>query len=844
MIKKSKEIFSESVQSKIAEAIASNQGNEVFFTGTVNRESGKVEDVEAVAYGDEVSTPVFMEKAVSSDVVIHNHPSGVLSPSPQDLQMAEVLMNHTGVSFLICDNPVDRVKVVFYAPDLEQKEKELLEQKEILNLFEDEGLVSKKLPGFELRESQQNMIKKIITSYNDNSIAVLEAGTGTGKSIAYLIPSIYWALKNNEKVVVSTYTKNLQHQLIEKDLPLLKEILNKNFRYNIVKGKGNYLCKKRFQENYENALNEGNKLNFGETKPQKELFEMIADWSSNTQSGDLEELPFEVIKGVGEEIRASTELCIHRKCPHFEKCFVNIARQKVFQSDVIIANHHFLLGQLALEYKEIPSRILPLFSKLVIDEAHNFKKAALSYLEDEVSFFGILKTVNRIYSINKKGRKGDLNFLENILNKSSLDKKDELLEIIDEEVKLIVPQLKDKLNLFFQPLNDWVLDKLKPYESTIRLKDSFYENFLHLRDAFDEALRSIGILASSLEKIGAKLKTLPQSFQSDHEILIRSLFRKIDLLSYQIDLFQLIFTKVPEGNALWFHYQRQLGNLSLHKANLETEDFFRKTLYHPEYSVIFTSATLSVNENFKNFEKELAIPKEKTVLKEIFDSPFDYEKQSRVLIPSDIPSPFGKDSQNSPFIQKTLPFLYNLLSNTGGGAFILCTSFTQISLIKNYFQNRHLPYPLFVQNEMNRANLLQKFKDSGNGVLLGTDSFWEGIDIKGNALRTVVILKLPFRPPSDPVTETLYELAEKRGENPFMTLSVPEAVLKFKQGFGRLIRSKQDKGVVVITDKRVIEKNYGKTFLKSLPLQSRNILLRSQQDCLKEVESFLKKLSS
>jgi ATP-dependent DNA helicase DinG len=762
MEKKAKEILTDTVIDQIKESIQANNGNEVFFIGYVDRESGKVDEVEAVAYGNDAMTPVFLEKAVASDVVIHNHPSGILTPSPQDLQMADILMNQAGVSFLIVENDLSRVKVIFYAPGLSEKERKELDSKTVLSHFEDEGSVSRELPGYELRESQKKMVEKIIESYNRDGIALIEAGTGTGKSLAYLIPSIEWALLNNEKVVVATYTKNLQHQLLEKDLPLLEKILNKPFKYALIKGKGNYLCKKRLQENYKN-LQSGSVDLFEEDSEKKlTLYGQVQEWADSTVEGDLEELPPETVRTLGEDIRAATDLCLHRKCPYFDICFVNRAKQKVFTSDLIIANHHFLLGQLSLEYQEIPTRILPKFSRIVIDEAHNFKKAAYSYLEEEASLFGILKQINRIYSLSRKTRAGDLNFLSGILQKEGSDRASEITSVIEEELSPGIPLLKDKVHAFFKPLQSDVETRMGKWDSQYRLKGNVLNQYKHLKPLYLEIVDTVKILEAQIEKIEQKLKRMPEKFQRENELLIRGLSRKITHLLISVDLFQLLFTEIPEDRAVWFRVNPHHGNVSLHQAQLDTSDFFQQTLYRDEYGLVFTSATLSINHNFGNFKAEMSMGNGKEILESILPSPFDYANQSRIFIPSAIPLPAGSDNGTSPFVRSALEITRRMIEVSKGGVFVLCTSFTQIRLLKEHLWETHCPYPLFIQGETNRRDIVTRFRESGNGVLLGTDSFWEGVDIRGEALRTVILFKLPFRPPNDPVTETLYELEEKK----------------------------------------------------------------------------------
>lgn len=842
MKKKAKELFSDSVIEEMRNKIESNQNNEVFFIGFVDEETGKVSDVEAIVYGNQHMTPVFLEKAVSADVVIHNHPSGNITPSDQDLQMADVLMNHAGVSFLIIDNLVMNIKVVYYAPSIQKKEKKKLSEKEIFDLFEPGGKIASTMPDFEKRISQEEMIKKIIIAYNENKAALIEAGTGTGKSMAYLIPSIYWAIQNKEKVVISTFTKHLQHQLFEKDLPALKKALGLSFDFAIVKGKNNYICRKRFEENYKGlkTLEETGLFSFEDVERLK-TFDQAAQWILKTKDGDLEELPYEIVKIIGDDIRASSDLCLHRKCGFFNTCFVNQAKQKVFTSDLIITNHHFLLAQFSLDFEGIPSRILPKFSRIVVDEAHNFKKAALSYLEDESSYFGVLKTINRLYNPGKKGKTGEINLLINALKNTDSQDSLRIKNFLKEEVIPFLLPLKDNLATFLRPIFQNIAGKINPKEVNYRLKEKAFLAFQSFKDDYMDLLDRVNIISSLSERLLKLIKNLTTEIKEQNAMLIKGIERNTQKLKEQIEVFQYLFQEIPDNIAVWVNLNRHNENIGLHKANLEVNDFFKETLFKDEYSVVFTSATLAIQGSFKQFKEEIGLDGEKETVEKILTSPFDYSNQVRVMVPSDVPIPKGADFKDSPFIQKSLELIGKIINASQGGVFVLCTSFEQIRLLQEYLRRNSCPYPLLIHGEENRSHLMEKFKLSQNSVLLGTDSFWEGVDIRGDALRTVIIFKLPFRPPTDPVTETLYEMAEKRGEHPFMKIAIPEAVIKFKQGFGRLIRSKQDRGVVIVLDKRIIEQRYGSIFIESLPIKKKELIVTESDGIVFETERFLGK---
>ncbi|PKL12360.1 MAG: hypothetical protein CVV50_04535, partial [Spirochaetae bacterium HGW-Spirochaetae-6] len=454
MISPAPTLFDAPALLSLQRAIQDNQGSEVFFVGYVDEDSRLIRDVEAVAYGNQSMTPVLLERALTADVIIHNHPSGNLEPSAQDLQMADMLMNQAGVSFVIVDNTVTQVKIVYYAPFLSSQKQTPLKTEEILKLFGPEGAFALKLKGYEAREAQLSMLSQIVDAFNHKDLAIIEAGTGTGKSLAYLLPSLYWAHQNKEKVIITTFTKNLQQQLVDKDLPFLKDILPFSFSYAIVKGKQNYICRKRFEEAFDTlkALSHTPALFDAEDQERYRLFAAVDEWLSQTKEGDLEELAGELLRQVREDIQAQSDLCIHRRCPYFDNCYINLSRQKVFTSDLIITNHHFFLAQLSLDYADVNVRLLPLFSKIIIDEAHNFKKAALSFLQEQASFFSLNKNLGRIYSLSRKKHNGELNQLLLNLQKSQAPGARSCLEKIQDDILPYFEALREKINYFLRPL--------------------------------------------------------------------------------------------------------------------------------------------------------------------------------------------------------------------------------------------------------------------------------------------------------------------------------------------------------------------------------------------------------
>jgi len=786
-------IFSDSAISFMRKTIEEAKGTEVFFAGYFDETKQKITEVEAITFGNFDLTPVFLLKAYSCDAVIHNHPNGSLIPSDQDLYLAEKLMNMSGISSVIINNDVTVARIIFFLPFSEREVKKI-KKEDILKYFKKDGPFSS-IDDFEERESQIKMAEKVLDAFNENKKVIIEAPTGTGKSLSYLIPSIFWAIINREKVIISTYTKNLQHQLVDKDLFFLKNNLEQRFSYSIIKGRGNYLCKNKLDEAISDSLFED-----------KTIYEEIREWAKNS-NGDLEELPFQIISQIYQEISSTPDTCLHKKCKYFKTCFYNMAKQKAFSSDIIISNHSLTILSL-IDEREFFS-LLPKTTRIVFDEAHNLKKAAYLSLEEVISSYSIKNKVNRLYYEGKKA--------SGVLKK--------LLDITEE--KEIVASLIENTRFFSQKLETFLFGvyselskKTEKEKDSLRVTSPIIE-----KEFFVEIEEDIKIFADNILKAVKEIRKKDR-VEEKRPLLLKQLENTADYLVAVLSFLEVLYKGCPEDIVEWIDVDKSKNSFVIHRVPIDPFDEFSSVMKERINTAIFCSATLSIENDFSVFKESIKIKDVETLM---LPSVFDYERQVKILIPSDI-------NYSEDINEKQMEIIKKAIEITEGGTLVLCTSFSQVNKIKNYLRENTF-FSILSQQEESKVAIIDKFKKNSS-VLIGVDSFWEGIDIKGNTLRSLIIVKLPFSPPNTPLQQALYERAEKEGKNSFISISLPEAVIKLKQGFGRLIRGKEDRGTVLILDPRIIKKQYGKKFINSLPSTKNNTLIGNSELILKEIKMF------
>lgn len=819
--------LTDEARSHIREAIADVSGNEVFFVGKP-AEDGKIDKVRTVCRGGPRSVMVLFSVPKFGDVVIHNHPSGLLLPSRADEEIAS-RFDGNGVGFFIVDNDVDEIYALV-EPFREEAPTVALDEEEIAGLLGPEGPLAAKLEGYEEREEQSQMLRHIVRSFNDEEVLMVEAGTGTGKSLAYLLPSIYWARRNRQRVLISTNTINLQQQLCAKDIPFLQKVLDEPFRAVLVKGRQNYLCLRKLHQQSADP-------NWAEEHDDKEDLQMLVQWAQSTSSGDRADLPFVPRDLMWSEIAAEADTCQRNRCEYYKSCFFYIARRKQANADILVTNHHIFFADLALRHATgnyQAAALLPAYHRVVLDEAHNIEDAASSFLGHRVTRIGVLRALGMLLRKSKRNQEGGLLVqLADLLFKqqSAIRNAEALRQHIFETAIPTVRRMRQRTMWFCEQIHHTLTDATANDASNtikMRVTEAFVQRgpwqevqSLGL-DWADEMQGLVGELQRLYHRIEESTSRQSRTF-SGHLMDMEGATSRLGGAAAALELFFRNPSQEEDDeinqSVRWFELNgKDPGKIKLQMAPLEIGPSMRRMLYDRIESVAFTSATLATDQkDFSYISQRLGLsllPQEK-VRQAMFPSPFDYEQQSLICIPTDIPNPKERS-----FELEIGELIYRAIEASDGRAFVLTTSFYLMDVLHKQLAQRleeRLGIRSLCQGQAPRHVLLQQKIQDTRSVLFGTDSFWEGVDVRGEALSNVIITRLPFRVPSEPLIEARMEAIEARGENSFLRYTVPAATIKFKQGFGRLVRSRMDRGTVLILDKRVVEKFYGKRFLRALP---------------------------
>jgi ATP-dependent DNA helicase DinG len=791
--------------------IAGARGREVSFVARPDA-NGLIVEARVVARGTVDAVLALPGIAVRGELLLHNHPSGVLEPSGADLSVAARL-HDGGVGFAIVNNEVTDCYVVVECP--RPRATTRIDPIDVAALLSPRGPVARALGGFEDRPSQRDMAAYVADLFNDGGLGLLEAGTGVGKSFAYLVPALVWARENGERTVVSTNTINLQEQLVGKDLPILARALGTGDHsptFALLKGWRNYVCLSRLAQ----AREQGDSL--FEDERQAEL-ESLAGWAARTSDGSLADLPDEPSGDVWDAIAAESDLCTRLKCPHFDRCFLFQARRRAAEADVVVVNHHLLASDLAVRMASDnwqEAAVLPPYRRLVLDEAHHLEDVAAMHLGAQVSRLGVERLLARL---DKNGR-GLLPTLRSVLFR-----RDDLLSAASRD--LVQQSMGDALAAARRAADDVFtrlalrLDAEPGASPVLRLSDAFLEDGVWsdgLGVALDNLLLAFSRLSEGAAMIADRL-ALDDSSERRAQLVgeLRGVVRRLDAAAAGLTA---ALRPPPGGPAAvrWLERRgRKVANLSLAAVPLDLAPILKENLFDRVETVVLTSATLAAGGDFSYLEERLGLdlPPTRTRVREIHASPFDFRAQCLFGIPTDIPEPRDDESGHDAAVARVL---VELAHASDGGMFVLFTSHAALrraaDAVRDAIGGR---WPLFIQGEGQRDHLLRRFREAGSGVLLGTDSFWEGVDVPGRALRVLILAKLPFKVPTEPLTAARLERLEARGLNGFAHYLVPNAALKLKQGFGRLIRSREDVGAVVLLDRRVVTKRYGTTILQGLP---------------------------
>lgn len=805
-----------------ADAIAETGGQEVFFAGSLD-EAGRVAELRVCARGNASATPALLEGLEVREVVIHNHPSGNLTPSEADLSLAALYSAH-GHGVFIVDNAVRHVYVVV-EPFL-PREAERLDGHELHAQFLPGSSLARALPGFEARPQQTEMSRAVARAFNEDGVAVVEAPTGVGKTLAYLLPAALWSLRNRERVVVSTRTINLQEQIIQKDLPVLQRCLPDRVNACLVKGRGNYLCWRKL----ERALSEATLFDDADERSQ---LEGIAEWAENTEDGSREDLPFMPGRGLWEQVCSESDVCNMRRCPNQQRCFLGKARRDVAKADILVVNHHMLFSDLAIKLESgsmSAQAVLPAYERLILDEAHNIEDAATEYFGASATRLGALAALGRFSHTERGKERGLLPFLKHKLIKDcdqvSVADFEKIQEHMDTRLGPAIAAARELTITAFDQIRELAaamcgqIGREIKWRLTQETLDDPALRALHAEYLLPAA-EALGQAAEAAQSLHRRLRDAePGAAGSESPIAtemqqLQAYTNRLQRLA--LTLAEAASPALAENTVRWIEVDSHNPKfVRVVRCPLEVREPLAESLYAKLKTIVMTSATLSVRQEFSYFFSRLGLdsvdPARASTL--CLESPFDFERQALMCVATDLSPPDGRA-----FLDDTVEMLRAVFTITRGHAFVLFTSFHALDYAHQRLQAdlRAAGVTALRQGEATRTQLLERFRREPSSVLFATDSFWEGVDVAGDALQCVVLPRLPFRVPTEPILEARTEAIDARGGNAFMEFSVPQAVIKFRQGFGRLIRRRSDRGVVLVLDQRVATRRYGRIFLESLP---------------------------
>ncbi|MEX6476379.1 ATP-dependent DNA helicase [Fusobacterium animalis] len=814
--------FSEESLQTIKKYLEEHNNKSMIFKATFD-EDEKIQKPFFLSLYKKKSFEETLTKVGKNEVIIRTTKPNQLYPSDMELELSEELYTRRNIAYCLLSSDLDDF---YFVQDIDRI---FLEEIDIENYFAKDGILAKEIKGFEYRQEQEEMAQYIQDAINEDRKIIVEAGTGTGKTLAYLIPSIKWAVTNKKKVIIATNTINLQEQLLLKDIPLAKSIIKDEFSYVLVKGRNNYVCKRLFNE-----LALGKSIDIETFSMEaREQIEYILKWGNKTKTGDKAELPFEVYPDVWELVQSTTELCLGKKCPYRKECFYMKTRMEKMEADILISNHHVFFADLNVRAEtdfDSEYLILPRYDMVIFDEAHNVESVARSYFSVEVSKISFTRLLNRIYQKKNKRKKekSALIRVEDTVDEKNLEDSEQyiyLLNTLKEEISIlqnIGDEYFDEIRKIYETNTEAPIKKsLNNFEMT---KSRFLENLREKKDIFQ------GKLADFLNLMMSFNNVIDEEKDKNPEVI--NFNNHLKMFKAYIDSFKFINSFEDDNYIYWLDINSKRTNVVLTATPLNIAQKLSTVLFDNLDRLVFASATIVVNGNFDYFKKSLGLDEEDCI-EAIIKSPFDYDEQMSVYIPSDI-----QDSENiNAFVSDASKFILNILLKTNGKAFILFTSYTMLNQIY-YSISKKLKdkgFEVFLHGDKPRSQIIKEFKEAENPILFGTTSFWEGVDVQGENLSNVIITKLPFLVPTDPVVSAISKKIEEDGGNSFMDFQLPEAIIKFKQGVGRLIRKKTDSGNIFILDNRILKKRYGSLFINALPSQ-KNIKILEKDDIIEEIE--------
>lgn len=802
---------------RIREEIQRAGGREVCFLATVDQ-NRVVQDPRAVSRGNHEAVLVAARDAPEGGVMVHNHPSGELEPSEADMRVAGRLYEE-GLGTAIVDNRAEGLYVVVEPPA--PRVVRPLSVEEVEEALGADGPLAEGMRGYEDRPGQRGMAALVTESYNEGGVTLVEAGTGTGKSLAYLVPAAKWALQNGERTILSTNTINLQEQLVGKDLPLVEKVVG-DVSWALVKGRGNYISIRRalLAADGQESLFEDDRS--GEVQA-------LLEWAETSQDGSLSDLDFVPSAEVWEEVRSDPDMCLRARCPHFQDCFYQRSRRRAASAQLLVVNHHLLFTDLAVRRATgnyTQTAVLPSYKRVVLDEAHNVEDSATSHLGVELTRRGLYRTLSRL---DRRGR-GILTAVHEALPGATDG--GALRERLENRVRPAVTTARSALEGLLERLEALVTDdagavRLGPQGIGEPAEDVTVDESLRA------ALRALSTLQREVGELRARLELQEElSERLEGRLLdLRSVERRIAAAVHGLRLIL-----VPDDDsARYVRWLESRGrgrrrNLVLAAAPVELGALLRESLFTRAETTVLTSATLTTRGTFDFMRARLGLDAPEasdeanelgTVRERMIASPFDFERHTLLVVPTDGGSvDAGARAWNEPgAADPTATRVEEVAAITDGGLFVLFTSHAALRRTADALRRTGVEarWPLFVQGEGQRHDLVARFVAAGRGILLGTNSFWEGVDVPGEPLRGLIIHKLPFRVPTEPITAARMEAVEAAGGDSFRDFMLPHAALRLKQGFGRLVRGHDDKGVVIVLDDRLVTRRYGGYLRSSLP---------------------------
>ncbi|HYL75020.1 MAG TPA: helicase C-terminal domain-containing protein [Bryobacteraceae bacterium] len=612
--------------------------------------------------------------------------------------------------------------------------------------FARHGLLSKWHPRYEYRAGQLEMAEAIESSLAEKKHLLVDAGTGTGKTLAYLVPAIL----SGKRVVVSTGTKNLQEQLFHKDIPFLQKHFDKPLEVCYMKGRNNYACRQKIYDAEKQPILSG----------LEEIadFQVIREWEKTTKTGDRSEIKtLPESSSAWHKIDARREMCAGQKCPQFERCFLTQMHQRAHESDIIIVNHHLFFADLAVKDGEFGG-IIPEYAAVVFDEAHEIEDVVGKYFGAGASNYQFQELVRDIANVSRAKQFGS----------GELDR--------------VLATLDDRAGLFFALFGE------SEGRSVFKGHTAFFERY---ESQYDDVQRALELIATHLQLV----KNAPDE--------VIPLFRRTQELREQLD-----YWSRGDDRSVVYWIERRGRGVFLQATPIDVSSILEEKLFDKLDTVVLTSATLAVGGNFDFAEKRLGIQHTRSL---VVPSHFEYRKQALLYVAQHMPDP-----RSPAFPKAAAEEITRILEHSRGRAFVLFTSYQQMRMAHDRV-SLEIDYPTLLQGTGPRSALLDEFRRTPHCVLFATSSFWQGVDVQGDQLSCVIIDKLPFAVPSDPIVEARIQRIREDGGNPFCDYQIPQAALALKQGFGRLIRSKTDRGVLVLLDNRITKQRYGQVFFDSLP---------------------------